>query len=77
MTKYSRLVLLMVPLWGSTAFAVNDPYRHYHSRSRARDPLVVSPHEEPYPFHRPSWDQKWSSYDQHRYDKRPKKHPNN
>jgi hypothetical protein len=76
MTKYSRLVLLLIPLWASTAFAVNDPYRHYHAHSRPRDPLVLSPHEEPYPFHGPNWEQKWSSYDQHRYDKRPKKHSN-
>jgi len=75
MARYWRLVLLAVPLWTSTALAVNDPYRHYHARARPRDPLVVSPHEEPYPFHRPSWEQKLDSYNQHRYDKRHAKHP--
>ena len=76
MTRYWGLVLLVVPLWTATALAVDDPYRHYHARPRARDPLVVSPHEEPYPFHhRPSWEQKWSGYNQHRYDKPNKKHP--
>jgi hypothetical protein len=63
------LVTMSASIAGATYPNPDPRYRpHQHARTAPRQPLAVSPYEEPYQHHHLDLNPNWDARSQHRYD---------